>query len=318
MAINPTHRPVRALPAQAALNRRATLSASEALRNPQRDSLLNRPQSPQRIMRQEPSSKSITVAIVEDHPEFREALSQALTQTSGLQLLEVCKDLPGGMALVQRECPDVLLVDLGLPSGSGLKLIRTAHRRWGLRCTSAVLTVTGNEEHLQTAVAAGAKGYLFKSDQPADWASTVQWLAAGQSPLHAPLARRFLDCIQARQEAAASATTVDEATHKVLQYITAGYTRAEAARKLNQTDAQVGEGIRLIYDRCVEQGPDLSPRELELLQLLDRGNSFKQCAALMGVSESTTKTQAARAYEKLGASNLQTALYEARQAGLIT
>jgi len=38
---------------------------------------------------------------------------------------------------------------------------------------------------------------------------------------------------------------------------------------------------------------------------------------LMGVSESTTKTQAARAYEKLGAKNLQSALYEARVAGLI-
>ncbi len=113
-------------------------------------------------MRQEPSSKPLTVAIVEDHPEFRVALSQALTHTGALQLLEVCKDLPAGMALVRRECPDVLLVDLGLPSGSGLQLIRSALRRWGRRCTSAVLTVTGNEEHLQTAVAAAgyAGGHL--------------------------------------------------------------------------------------------------------------------------------------------------------------
>lgn len=142
-------------------------------------------------MRQEPSSKPLTIAIVEDHPEFRAALSQALTHTGALQLLEVCKDLPAGMALVQRECLDVLLVDLGLPSGSGLKLIRSALRRWGRRCTSAVLTVTGNEEHLQTAVAAGAKGYLFKSDRPLDWVRTVQLLAQGQSPLHAPLAQSF-------------------------------------------------------------------------------------------------------------------------------
>ena len=130
-------------------------------------------------MRQELSSKPLTVAIVEDHPEFRAALSQALTHTGALQLLEVCKDLPAGMALVQRECPDVLLVDLGLPSGSGLKLIRSALRRWGRRCTSAVLTVTGNEEHLQTAVAAGAKGRaLLKSDR--------QWLRSAPNvfPVH--------------------------------------------------------------------------------------------------------------------------------------
>jgi DNA-binding NarL/FixJ family response regulator len=270
-------------------------------------------------MRQEPSSKPLTVAIVEDHPEFRAALSQALTHTGALQLLEVCKDLPAGMALVQRECPDVLLVDLGLPSGSGLKLIRSALSRWGRRCTSAVLTVTGNEEHLQTAVAAGAKGYLFKSDQPLDWVRTVQLLAQGQSPLHAPLAQRFLHCLQtaAYREPVSLTVDADDTTRELLMYIAAGYTPAEVAHKLNRTEAQTGQALRALYDRCEERGPDLSRRELELLQLLDKGYPFKQCAELMGVSESTTKTQAARAYEKLGASNLQTALYGARQAGLL-
>lgn len=264
------------------------------------------------------SRHTVKVAIVEDHPEFRDALAHSLTQTPGLQVLEVCKDLPAGLALVQRDCPDVLLVDLGLPSGSGLTLLRTAQRRWGPRCTSAVLTVTGNEEHLQTAVAAGAKGYLFKSDQSTDWLRTVQLLSTGQSPLHAPLAKSFLHCMQARQEVAPSAAPTDDATRQLLRYISAGYTHAETARKLNQTEAQVGQAIRALYDRCVEHGPDLSPRELELLQLLNKGFTFKKCAELMGVSESTTKTQAARAYEKLGASNLQTALYEARMAGLLT
>ena len=66
----------------------------------------------------------------------------------------VCKDLPAGLRLLEQACPDVLLVDLGLPTGSGLTLIREAQRRWGARCTSAVLTVTGNEDHLLTAVQA--------------------------------------------------------------------------------------------------------------------------------------------------------------------
>lgn len=271
-------------------------------------------------MRQASSNKPVTVAIVEDHPEFREALSQALTHTDGVQLLEVCKDLPAGMALVQRECPDLLLVDLGLPSGSGLKLIRAAHLRWGNRCASAVLTVTGNEEHLQTAVAAGAKGYLFKSDRATDWVCTVQLMAAGQSPLHAPLAQSFLHCMQTSvfREPSAPARESDDATRQLLLYIAAGYTAAEAGRKMHRTETQVGLALRSVYDRCQEHGPDLSPREMELLQLLNKGYPFKQCAALMGVSESTTKTQAARAYEKLGATNLQTALYEARMAGLLT
>lgn len=280
---------------------------------------LNGPQSQQRPMkRKESSSKLLTVAIVEDHPEFRLALSQALIHT-GVLLLDVCKDLPAGLALVQRECPDVLLVDLGLPSGSGLKLIRTAQRQWGHRCTPAVLTVTGNEEHLLTAVAAGAKGYLFKSDQPSDWVRTVQLLAQGQSPLHAPLAQSFLHCmkVEAARASAAQIGDADEATRQLLTYVAAGYTTAEIAHKLNRTEAQIGQDLRVLYDSCQERVLEVSPRELELLQLLNKGCSFKQCAEAMGVGESTIKTHAARAYEKLGASNLQMALYEARQAGLL-
>jgi len=251
----------------------------------------------------------VQVAIVEDHPEFREALCQALSAVSDFQLLPVCKDLPAGLQLLAQQCPDVLLVDLGLPSGSGLGLIREAQRRWGTACTSAVLTVMGNEEHLFTAVAAGAKGYLFKSDQPADWQQAVQQLAQGQSPLQAKLAHAFLQ----REPA----VPYDDATRALLEHVQAGYTSAEAAARLALSAVQAGLMVRSVFDQFLQRGPDLSPRELELLQLLNKGLLFKQCAELMGVSENTTKTQAARAYQKLGASNLQAALYEARAAHLL-
>ena len=261
----------------------------------------------------------VTVAIVEDHPEFRDALCQALQSSEVFEVLEICRDLPAGLRLLEATCPDVLLVDLGLPSGSGLALLHDARRRWGRRCTSAVLTVTGNEEHLLTAIGAGAKGYLFKSDQPADWLETVRLLAEGQSTLHAHLARSFLQQVQAQGPAAERLpiADTDPLTLSVLQYIAAGYTPAETAGQMRLLSDEVGFRIRQVYDQFFRRGPQLSSRELELLALLNKGLPFKKCAELMGVSESTTKTQATRAYQKLGAANLQAALYEARAANLI-
>jgi len=261
----------------------------------------------------------VTVAIVEDHPEFRDALCEALGSSEAFEVLEICKDLPAGLKLVENACPDVLLVDLGLPSGSGLALIHAARRRWGRCCTSAVLTVTGNEEHLLTAIGAGAKGYLFKSDQADDWLHTVRLLAKGCSPLHANLARSFLQRLQEQSPADASQQTVEAepSTLAVLQYVAAGYTSAEAAAQVGLSVGDVDFRIRQIYDQFFRHGPQLSGRELELLALLNKGLPFKKCAELMGVSESTTKTQATRAYHKLGAANLQAALYEARAANLI-
>jgi DNA-binding NarL/FixJ family response regulator len=235
-------------------------------------------------------------------------------------VLDVCKDLPAGLRLLELVCPDVLLVDLGLPSGSGLSLIHEARRRWGTRCTSAELTVSGNEEHLLTAVGAGAKGYLFKSDPAAAWLQAVHALAHGQSPLHASLARSFLQQAESVPSDVAGLGRLfhdDPVTRSLLQYIAAGYTCAEAAVQLSLPTADVGVKLRHVYEQFYQPGPELSTRELELLTLLNKGLAFKKCAELMGVSESTTKTQAARAYQKLGATNLQTALYEARAASLI-
>lgn len=61
----------------------------------------------------------------------------------------------------------------------------------------------------------------------------------------------------------------------------------------------------------------LSPRELELLSVLNKGYCFKQSANIMGVKETTAKTLAYRAYKKLGVTNLQSALYEIRNQNLI-
>lgn len=270
--------------------------------------------------------KTVTVAIVEDHPEFREALSEAVRASNDLELLAACRDLTPALSLLDQVRPDVLLVDLGLPSGSGLPLVRLAQTRSSGQCIPAVLTVTGNEDHLLNAIGAGAKGCLFKSDQPDDWCNAIRLLSAGQSNLHAAMAQTLLDIDAGIQPAnALSAPTrpvvasvrLDETTRVLLRHFAAGYTREEAAARLQMGADAVGRAVRALYDEMRLPVPGLTPREIQLLQLLNRGYAFKQCAELMGVSESTTKTQAARAYEKLGATNLQSALYEARHHGFL-
>lgn len=260
------------------------------------------------------SMTPLTVAIVEDHPEFRDALVSALSASPKLHLLEVCKDLPAGAKLLEGECPDVLLVDLGLPSGSGLTLIRAASRQWGQDCSPAVLTVTGNEEHLLSAVAVGAKGYLFKSDQPSDWVQAVLALGSGHSVLHANLAQRFLE-MEPFSEGCSELP--DTAIKMLLRHIAAGYTSDEAANKMGISPQKAGLLLRRSYDHLFKRGPELSAREFQMLTLLNKGSSMKDCSELMGVSESTIKTLLKRTYQKLGASNLQTALYEARSFHLV-
>lgn len=267
----------------------------------------------------------ISVVLVEDHPHFREALAAAIATTVDVQLTAVCRDLPSALDCVEQTCPQVLLVDLGLPTGSGMVLLKCAPIWWSTRCTSAVLTMTGDEEHLLKAATAGAKGCLFKSDQPQDWLTAIRALANGQGTMHAKLAQYLLQLSEPGAQGVrvpegretAPECTWDALQREVLLHVAAGYTPAETAARLRLSAVEVGQRLRGIYDQLYRPGPNLSRRELQLLRLLNQGLTFKQCAEAMGVSESTTKTQAARAYEKLGANNLQMALHEARKAGYL-
>lgn len=262
------------------------------------------------------SESRLRVVVVEDHPEFRESLVRALAPLPWVGEVKVCRDLPAGMAEVEHQCPDVLLVDLGLPSGSGLNLIRLAQVLWGDACCSSVLTVSGNEEYLLKAVRSGASGFVFKSDSPDHWVSTIEQQIRGMSPLTANVAQWFTRQIEQCSVSAQSA--LPEQCRSLLKWVGAGYTYEEAAEHLKLNVGALGEAARKVYEWFREPLPRLSPRELELIRYLGRGLAFKQCAERMGVSESTTKTQANRAYQKLGANNLQSALYEARQAGLLS
>lgn len=257
----------------------------------------------------------IKVMIVEDHPDFMEALCTALAQCPGLQVLEPCKDLPMATLTLAKTRPDVLLVDLGLPSGSGLGLIRQAQRNWGRCCTSAVLTVTGNEDHLLKAISYGAKGYLLKSAPQQEWSRTVHALSQGVSVVGAGLSRRLMEILPVSMPDKRAVSTEQMMT--VLKHLDAGYTPEELASRLKIDCHTVGLLCRQAYDLLGEQAPELSPREHELLLLLDKGLSYKDCARTMGVAETTLKTLAKRACDKLGASNAREALYEARLMGFI-
>jgi DNA-binding NarL/FixJ family response regulator len=108
-----------------------------------------------------PSPPSISVCIVEDELETLQRLEQALKATSGLEVLCCAMSCRMAIDFLRSHVVDVLLVDLGLPDGSGLDVIRF--------CRSAspvtevmVITMFGDEANMIEAFEAGARGYLLE------------------------------------------------------------------------------------------------------------------------------------------------------------
>lgn len=131
------------------------------------------------------------VLMVEDTPEFQEALAGLLDQMN--QSWQVFSFINGQSTLEfvrQSTTPmDLVLVDLGLPDISGCELIREIHEIWP-NVPIVVISVFTDSEKVLNAIRAGAIGYLVKSN-PDAIAQGIQKVLAGEFPI-SPLVARHL------------------------------------------------------------------------------------------------------------------------------
>ena len=224
----------------------------------------------------------IGVAVVEDDAACRIALVAALNAASDMRLLWAAATRAQALhelSKPQAVPPDVLLVDLGLPDGSGLEVIDIVRTRWP-GVSSMVSTIFGDEEHVLAAIKAGAMGYLLKDATADVVVREVRSLHAGGSPINPLVARKLL--LHARQRAAAP----DAST---------------AAKRAPAADA----------------APALSARELEVLRLVSRGHTLAEVALALAVSQHTARTFVRRIYAKLQVKSRADAVRVAAHQGLL-
>jgi len=189
----------------------------------------------------------IEVVIVEDDAKFRSAFARLIEATPEMELLGTAATLAQGMDLVRRRMPDVLLVDLDLPDGSGLDLIRHVASRSDT-CDIMVITVFGDERHVIESIEAGASGYLLKDSLPEDFIEQIRVLHAGGSPISPVIARQLL----ARFVAPVVAKSLDvpelsEREHSVLSLVTKGFSYQEIASLMRVSPHTVLTYVKRIY-----------------------------------------------------------------------
>lgn len=224
------------------------------------------------------ASHTITVAVVEDDLATRDRLVGVIDKTPALRLLHTASTARGAIAWLHEGRPDVLLVDLGLPDGSGLDVIRHC-RRHSPVTDVMVVTLFGDEGNMIGAFEAGARGYLLKDGTEEDLARHVLDLHAGGSPMSPLIARQLV----ARMARPATVHGDNAAPGR-----------------------SPGEPVDM-----------LSPRESEILTLVARGYTYPELARLLGVSVSTVQTHVKSIYSKLAVHSKTEAVFEARQLGLL-
>jgi DNA-binding NarL/FixJ family response regulator len=194
---------------------------------------------------------AISVLIVEDDERFRAAFAATVSSAPDLRLVGTASDLPQGMLLLRGLKPDVLLVDLGLPSGSGIELISYAHAQLP-RTDVMVVSVFGDEPHVMASLEAGATGYLLKDIQPADLTEQIRALHAGGSPISPVIARQLLlrlapEAVPAPALAHEGEALLSPQERQVLTYSAKGFSFEEIARMLGVSRHTVMTYVKRSY-----------------------------------------------------------------------
>lgn len=186
--------------------------------------------------------------VVEDDALTRESLRSRIEAHPKLRVGAAVGSAADGLAALAVAQPDVLLVDLGLPDGSGIDVIRGALRRYpGLPIM--VITVFGNEQRVVGAIQAGASGYLLKDDATHEIGMAIELLLAGGSPISPAIARHLIRHFQA--PAAATADPVKEPLSarelEVLTLASKGFSYAEIAQLLGLSPNTIASYTKHIY-----------------------------------------------------------------------
>lgn len=198
-----------------------------------------------------PTHTAIRVAVVEDDPAFRSAFVAAIDASPDVRVTGVAATLAQGLALLAGPAPEVLLVDLGLPDGSGIEVIRAAQVAWP-GCEAVVTTAFGDEAHVLAAIEAGASGYLLKDSTPEKVVEEIRLLHAGGSPISPLIARRVLQRLRRPAQGAAGPAPAEAAVlsareTEVLEWAAKGYTYEETAQRLSISLHTVQTFVRRIY-----------------------------------------------------------------------
>ena len=199
------------------------------------------------------SDEPIRVVLVEDDERMRLQLAAVVTADPRLMLMAMFGRMRPALAWLAEHTPDVLLVDLGLPDGSGLELIRVCARLHD-QCEIMVVSMFADEGNVLASIEAGALGYVHKDAADTDIVEAILSIRSGGSPMSPSIARRMLKRIRSssstpptRPAASATAAELTPRETEILNLISRGYSYQEAADLLQIMVSSVQTHIKSMY-----------------------------------------------------------------------
>ena len=196
------------------------------------------------------NKKSISVVIVDDHEVVREGLRAMLSRHNDIAVVGEAGTMKGAVVESCRLKPDVVLMDVRLPDGSGVDACRVI--RDSCPATRVLfLSSYEDDEAVLAAVFGGASGYLLKQITAEGLMLAIRAVAHGQSILDPAITQPVLTRMRLQKEQASEPqrATLSAQQQRVLALIAEGKTNKEIGSSLELSDKTVKNYVRFIFQK---------------------------------------------------------------------
>lgn len=234
-----------------------------------------------------------TVYIIEDDFEFGAALQLLISSNPLLEVVGIGSTLEEARKHITANQNDIYLIDITLPDGSGIDMMRFIRARYS-NAKILALSTLGDERHILSSIEAGASGYLLKSEMPSNIIQSIISLINDGGYLSGHASKVLINRL----------LNISTAPHKI-------HDHAESLGAQHRSSDNA-------YSQTLALKPKiLTNKELEVLTNLQKGYPSKIIADNLNISIFTVNQHLRSIYRKLNSRNKMEAVQSARILGLI-
>ena len=237
--------------------------------------------------------EAIRVLLVEDHLLTRIGLKTVLERTEDIEVIGEAENGEEALKKAEELTPDVVLMDVGMPVMDGIEAVEKLHKKHK-SINTIMLTSHNSEEDILASLAAGACGYCLKDVEPERLYIAIRSVREGDIWLDSNIAKTVMKLYNVRSKVSGDSKDVERV---------------------------LGEGD--LHEPIADKPPlpplpdPLSPREMEVLNLLVEGCSNQEIADRLIISLATSKTHVRNILNKLAVDDRTQAAVHAMRRGLV-
>jgi DNA-binding NarL/FixJ family response regulator len=223
------------------------------------------------------------VFVLEDDPRLRARLVALMEKTGGFRVSAQAGNVADGLAALGHlvAMPDICLIDLGMPDGSGLEVVRAIKTRSDAKVL--IFTVFGDQNSVISALEAGADGFVLKDSRDAELIDALHATLQGGSPISAAAAAHLLRRLRAPVPVTTAAQPpVNEQDYgltkrelQTLELLARGFPQREVAGMMSVSPHTVGAHVKSIYAKMAVNSRSEAVFEAVQSGLIDLGSGVR-------------------------------------------